>query len=247
MTEINKRDLTDYGKNYLGPFEQIQLTYRRKKVLEIVEKFQPHTILEVSCAKDSLVNYLHSESYDLFYIVEPIEEFISEAVTQKSEKIICINKRIEETEGLEKIQFDFILISGLLHEVEDPSALMKFIYSIAGTQTIVHVNVPNAFSFHRILAKEMGLIQTVFERSQTQVLLQQPSTFDLESLINLAEATGFGIIEKGSLLIKPFTHAQMQRMIDMRMIDMNTINGLYNMVKYFPEMGSEIYLNLNKL
>ena len=241
-----KRDLENYGKHYLGPFEQIQLTYRRKKVLEIVEKYKPKTILEVSCAKDSLVNYINPDSYNGYYIVEPLSEFLNVAIKQKNDKIVCINKRIEDAEGLEKIDFDFILVSGLLHEVEDPGKIMECIYKIANNDTIVHVNVPNAYSFHRILAKEMGIVQSVFERSETQILLQQPTTFDFESFSHLAISSGFEVVERGSLLLKPFTHSQMQKMIDLQIIDMKVIEGLFNMTNLFPEWGSEIFLNLRK-
>jgi 2-polyprenyl-3-methyl-5-hydroxy-6-metoxy-1,4-benzoquinol methylase len=242
-----KRDLIDYGKNYLGPFEQIQLTFRRKKVLEILNHYKPRKILEVSCAMDSLVNYLDKNFYDRYYIVEPLADFLNIAVKDKNEKIITINKRIEEATELNSLHFDFIVVSGLLHEVESPSQIMQAVNKLCSNNTTVHINVPNANSFHRLLAKEMGLIKSVYERSATQILLQQQHTFDFDSLTALAEAEGFQVSEKGGILVKPFTHSQMQKMIDLQIIDLNVIEGLYNMLQHMPELGSEIFLNLKKV
>lgn len=58
--------------------------------------------------------------------------------------------------------FDFIIISGLLHEVPDPKKLLQSIYKICKQDTLVHINVPNVYSFHRLLAYEMGCIKKHF-------------------------------------------------------------------------------------
>lgn len=72
-----KRDLNDYSNAYLGPFEEIQVQFRRKKVLEILTKYKHENILEVGCGKDSIVNYIPGKDYNFFYIVEPIKEFLN--------------------------------------------------------------------------------------------------------------------------------------------------------------------------
>ena len=249
MNKVSKiasnRDLDNYLKTYLGPFEEIQISYRRKKVIEIIENYTPEIILEVGCGKDSLVNYLSQDTISKFYIVEPISDFLKVAVKKKSDKIICINEKIENVATL-NTHLDFIIISSLLHEVVDPLQILKNIYNLAEVDTVIHINTPNSLSFHRLLAKEMGMIKSLYERSETQILLQQHHTFDLCSFIKLAEDAGFEVIEKGSFFIKPFTHSQMQQMLDKKILGMNVIEGLYKMIKYIPEMGSEIFLNIRK-
>ena len=241
-----KRDLDRYSKVYLGPFEEIQVKYRRKKVLEIISRFKPDNILEVGCGKDSIVNYIKEKEFKYFHIVEPIASFIEEAVDEKSPNIFLYNDFVENITEFRNIQFDLIIISSLLHELIEPHILMRTIFNISNYETIIHVNVPNANSFHRLLALEMGLINSIYEKSNNQKLLQQNSTFDINTLVELCKSFGFTVVEKGSYLIKPFTHLQMQQQIDNKIISFNVLDGLYKMVKYFPENGSEIFLNLKK-
>ena len=199
----------------------------------------------MGCGKDSVVNYLSYSTFDKFIIAEPISSFLEGAVTNKSNKITSLNCRIEDIPKF-NYKIDFVIISSLLHEVDDPLRVLKTIYKLVDKETIVHINVPNAESFHRILAKEMGIISSVFEMSATQILLQQSHTYNYESLTKLIELSGFVVIDKGSYFIKPFTHKQMQLMLDNKIINTNVLEGLDRMIKYFPDMGSEIYLNVRK-
>ena len=140
-------------------------------------------------------------------------------------------------------KFDVVIISSLLHEVEDATSILEKLHSIINPNTIVHVNVPNAKSFHRILAYEMGLIDSVYEMSPTNLLLQQHSVFDLKSLSSLINDCGFEIIDSGSYFIKPFSHNQMAQLIKEKFLNMNSLDGLFKMTKYMPDLGSEIYAN----
>ena len=52
------RDIEDYTKLYLkDEYEKYQVIYRRKKVLEILNKYQPESVLEIGCGTDSIFNY----------------------------------------------------------------------------------------------------------------------------------------------------------------------------------------------
>ena len=51
-----------------------------------------------------------------------------------------------------------------MHEINDPLELVQALYEVADENSIVHVNVPNAFSFHRLLGVEAGIIKDVKEK-----------------------------------------------------------------------------------
>lgn len=53
------RDINDYTKNYnIASFEDYKVIYRRKKVLEIMQKYKPKRILEIGCGMEPLFNYI---------------------------------------------------------------------------------------------------------------------------------------------------------------------------------------------
>ena len=44
------RDIEDYSKKYAVPgFEKYKVFYRKKKLLEVINDFQPQNILEIGC------------------------------------------------------------------------------------------------------------------------------------------------------------------------------------------------------
>lgn len=124
--------------------------------------------------------------------------------------------------------------------------MLAAIRDVANENTIIHVNVPNAQSFHRILAKEMGMIQNIHEQSFQMKLMQRQRTYDIDLLKQEIKDAGLMVIDSGSYFIKPFTHSQLQRGLDEKIIDEEVLDGLVKMEKYLPGMGAEIYVNCKK-
>lgn len=134
-----------------------------------------------------------------------------------------------------------IICSSLLHEVENPKEFLTEIHKASNKGTVVHINVPNANSFHRVLAQKAGLIRDLKMLSDRNLQLQQHTVFDIESLKKIVSDVGFSILESGQYFLKPFTHAQMEKMMQAEIIDEKVLEGLYEMGK--DSYGSEIYVN----
>ncbi|MDZ8105966.1 MAG: methyltransferase domain-containing protein [Nostoc sp. DedQUE12a] len=243
---METRNLKKYYEDYLSlPFEEIQISYRRNKILEHLVTYKAQKICEIGCGLDPLFNYI--SSFESIHIVEPILEFYDNACVMaksRSNVTVHLGKLEDNIASLSEEKFDYIVMSSLLHEVENPEELLRSVNQISSANTVIHVNVPNAKSFHRILAYEMGLISNIFEKSATQNKMQQFQTFDLENLKSFVISHGFSVIESGSYFVKPFTHEQMQKMYTQNILTKEILNGLYLMVKYMPEMGSEIFVNI---
>lgn len=242
------RDVEKYERDYMvGDFEQrYQVKYRRKKVLEVVRNLCAQRILEIGCGMSSLANYL--DDFQKYTIVEPGETFINVARRdlQGRDNINFIQGFFEECmEDLKKRRYSLVVCSSLLHEIEDPKALLRGIGDICDEETVVHVNVPNEYSLHRLLAYKAGYIKRTSEKSDKNILLQQASVFNLQTLQQLIREAidGVEILESGSYFVKPFTHAQMERMLESGIIDEKVLDGLYEVVEYMPELGSEIFVN----
>ena len=74
--------------------------------------------------------------------------------------------------------------------------------------------------------------------------LQQHTVFDMELLKELVESVGkTEFLEQGSYFVKPFTHAQMKKCMENGIVNQNILNGLYEISKYMPELGSEIFID----
>lgn len=248
MTEqIINRSISDYEATYTASsFEVTQALYRKKLLLALLDKQKPRTILEVGCGLDTIANVW--DGFEHLDIVEPGQVFAEQA------KSDCANKRnvrviqafFEEALPDLTHQYDLILLSGLLHEVPNVQQILATALQCCHKNTVVHANVPNAKSFHRLLALEMGLIPTLYEQSQMQKELQQPRIFDLTILSEAMKSAGFEVIEQGSYFVKPFTHGQMDALAKTGFLTQAMLDGLWNIAKHFPENGSEIFVNAQR-
>lgn len=241
------RDINKYTEDYAKQdFEVYQVEYRRKKIIEQIDKYQPKRILEIGCGMEPLFLYVQGKDW---VIVEPSELFCENARNKigRSDHVHVVQGFLEEhiTE-LKEENYDMIICAGLLQEVEAPEHMLQDIFQLCGNRTIVHINVPNAKSFHRILARNMG-ISNEYELTERNILLQQNMVFDMERLQGMVINSNFEILDQGSCLIKPFTHKQMQRLLEQEIIDREVLDGLYNMTNDFPMLGSEIFVNCRKI
>lgn len=239
------RDIEAYAKQYSVPgFEQYKVFYRKKKIREIIDQYRPQTVLEIGCGTDPLFQYVTDVD---FTVIEPSDRFFAYASELARggdyANATCIHGLFEDVVDRLTDKYDMILCSALLHEVEDPDGLLKNIARICNEHTIVHINVPNANSMHRLLGEKMKIIEDVHDFSQTDRELQHNSVFDSNSLSNIVNRSGFEIIDKGSFFVKPFSHSQMYRMMEAGILDQKVLDGLYALCKEMPEFGSEVYVN----
>ena len=68
----------------------------------------------------------------------------------------------------------------------------------------------------------------------------------MDELKRFVSNAGFNIIESGFITFKQFTHIQMQKIIDKKILSIEVIDALAEMVEVCPEYGAEIYLNIIK-
>lgn len=244
------RDLADYADQYADlPFEATQVAYRRRLVLEVLEAHGARRVLEVGCGLDPLAS--HASRFEAWTIVEPAPRFAETARrrTEGDARVRIIAQTIEAavaSGALRPGDFDAILLSSLLHEVPSTEAVLRGVHALCDAHTLVHCNVPNAASLHREWAVAMGLIPSVDTPSPQQLRLQQGRIFDRASLDALMAQCGFGVIERGGYLLKPFTHAQMHGLVSGGTIDRPMLEGLYALGKKFPDLASEIYVNARR-
>ena len=243
------RNIEEYAKDYVNDydFENYQVKYRRRKILEIIEQYAPESLLEIGCGLSPIGEFCNG--LKMYTVVEPSKYFCEIACQKFSNNAVrgmgyeVINDFFSSSLCMNK-NYDMIICSSLLHEVENPKNLLHEILLASNQNTIIHINVPNADSFHRILAVKSGLIETTKTFSGRNIQMQQHTVFDMNSLINIMSETGFDVIEQGQYFLKPFSHSQMAKMIEFNIIDEKILDGLYEMGK--ENFGSEIYVNARR-
>ena len=243
------RDINRYQADYVAAygFERYMVRYRRRQVLECLARLPHERILEVGCGMEPL--FEHLETWRAYTIVEPAPKFAEHArgLVPPGKNVTVHESLLEDaTALLGTDRFDFIVASSLLHEVPDPALLLSALRSLCGAGTVVHINVPNAASLHNRLAVSMGLIPNLFARSPLAERMQRRGTYDLERLVTLVQQEGFAIESSGSYFLKPFTHGQLQQMLERGIIDERVLDALYEVNGEFAGCGAEVYVNVQK-
>jgi methyltransferase family protein len=240
-------DFSDYARNYIdayksGGFEPILARARRQKVLSCIGGHPHRMVLEVGCGFEPL--FADVQGFDEYWIVEPLAEAVKAVKAHPfDERIHVVEGFLEDRHRSLPGDFDFIVLSGLLHEVADPNGMLEIVHLHCGSGSVVHINVPNVNSFHRLLALEAGLINDIFEESEMDRRFQHHSHFDRAGLVEMVENHGFEVLEWGTYFVKPFTHSQMEGMLAAGTIDMRVVEGLNRMTRYLPDLGCEMFVN----
>jgi SAM-dependent methyltransferase len=251
LTDKRCIDISRYSKEYLSEhnkdfsFESILSDVRRGKVVESLKKYSPSNIVEIGCGLVPI--FCEYPYFKEYYLVEPSEEFINNAknLAKNRQNITLIQDYFENAyQKIRALKIDFIIASSLLHEVHDPEKLLTSIKDLCNPNTIVHINVPNVYSFHRLLAKEMGIIKDTFDISDTERKFQRSTRFDKKIFLDCIESSGFSILSFGTYFIKPFNNSQMEYLLTSEVADLKIIEGLNRMTKYLPEMGCEMFAEI---
>ena len=241
---MNNRNLEDYEEKYNDKdhydFEKFQIEFRRRNTLTLLNKNIHGSLLEIGCGMEPLFSYL--DDYTSYTVVEPSDKFynVAKELAADDKRISLFHDYIENI--IVDKKYDFIIVSNLLHEIENPAIVLDAIKKLCHTNSVVYINVPNAKSFHRLLALEAGIISSIYSKSDNQIKFQQTHTYNLQKLEDLVIGSGYAVIESGSYFIKPFSHSQMRMLLANNVVSTEVLEGLENMIKYCPDLGSEIFL-----
>lgn len=224
------------------PFEDVLRKYRYKYLVDLFTKFGAKKILEIGCGYHPI--FEHYTNFQEMTIVELDPNFFEAAVKKANgnSQIKIINKPIQQAVDSLGSEFDLILISGFLHEIDNPEEVLTLIKKTCNPNTKVVSFVPNAKSFHRVLAYEAGIIEKIYEFSANDKKFGRRLVWDMNSFSDMFKSNDYQVEQTESYFIKPFAHSQMIKMMEEGIFTNQVLDGLDNMVKYMPDMGCEIAL-----
>ena len=242
------KNIETYAENYMNDyqFEVEMVRYRRDFVLTQLHNLSPQSVLEIGCGAELQAKKYYSEGgrWENWQIVEPSDVFIKSAQKTNLPNLEIIKGFFEDINSELIKEPDLIICSGLLHEVPNADKLIKAIVACMGPDSILHVNVPNALSFHRRLAVAMGIIKETKELSARNISLQQTRVYDISTLKLHLESFELTTIKNGGYFLKPFTHNQMEQIT--KIFGKEILEGLNILGQQEPHLASEIYIELKR-
>jgi 2-polyprenyl-3-methyl-5-hydroxy-6-metoxy-1,4-benzoquinol methylase len=133
-------------------------------------------------------------------------------------------------------RYEHVVAAHLVNELPDPLALLRRVREeFLAPGGLAHISLTNPHSLHRLVAMEMGILDTPESLSDRGRSLATVEIFDGERLEALAREAGLVCVHREPVLLKPFTNAQLADLPD------GVIAGLDRVARRFPEHGALNY------
>ena len=233
------RNLDAYLTHYYKlPFERTAERFRRRKLLETLALLQPQSILEVGCGLNSI--FADIDESVCGTIIEPISALL-ERQRHLQPRCKMHQSILEQIDPQLVTTHDCVLLSSLIHEVDDPKELIeKSLEWLKPKGTIICI-VPNGLSIHRFIGLHKGILDSQISRTATQNEMQQrQEVFTPETLSEMMGEFSLKTKSLTTFFPKIFGHAQMQDLLDRDVIDEQFLEQMYELSDHVSPAGSEI-------
>jgi len=132
--------------------------------------------------------------------------------------------------------YDTIVCNHVMEHIEQPVALLKKMRSWLSPSGIAIIGVPNAKSFHRLAAVDMGLLTSEYELNERDHALGHYRVYDQASLREDIEAAGLRICAEGGIFMKFLSNQQTVELLSPEIIE-----AYFKLADRFVANSAEIY------
>jgi 2-polyprenyl-3-methyl-5-hydroxy-6-metoxy-1,4-benzoquinol methylase len=211
----------------------------RKLAVETFEPFiDPKLGLELGCS-DGYMTRLLSKKLRQLDVVEGSEHFIKRAKQRNLQNVSFIHCLFEEFKAAK--QYDYIFLCYVLEHVYEVGEILRIVHSSLHPDGLLFVVVPNSRALSRQLAYHMGLIPDLQALTQNDFAHGHRRVYDRVSLNRDLEDGGFTTIAQGGIMLKFLADFQMDRLLDMAVLQKPQIRGLYKLGFEYPDLCGSIY------
>lgn len=230
----------DYAGIY-DPDTDFDRRYTDATAARIAERVAPgQRVLELGCATGLMTAALAAAGARVTAI-DRSEEYLARARERVGERATLLCTGLEET-GWEETTgsgFDHVLACNLVHEMDDPVALLARASSVLAPAGLVHLTLQNPDSIHRLVALEMGLIEDVRDVSARGRRYGTLGLWTADELEDLARDAGLGVVTREGVMLKPLPNALMAE------LPAGVLDGFERAARHLPGHCAMTYLVLS--
>lgn len=251
--EFEPKDFKDYQRKLIDhPLERTIEAYRRKQVLESIfaqsgDGFA--NALEVGIGLKGVLSEVLIRKTAT--VVEPISDFvIQDRLRKYSCPVVYVESTLEDYLADENSQeenyFDLIVLSSVLHELQDPEYALKGLRRLLAAGGVIVVVVPNKYSIHRLLGLALGMTKSLGEKTSTELRMGQRGAYSLDTLEQELSKAGFTTTQARTFFPKFLSSAQIQSSLDAAKLSEDFLDLSFQHSEAFEPYGSEILMVATK-
>jgi len=220
------------------PFNDVLMEYQ---VRNIERYIRGDSVLDVGCNDGTLIRTLCPATA---VGIDPNENAIKEARKHPMPFTVFIHGNIETLTSAP--QFDTITLINVLEHVDGPVGVLSKVRELLSNDGVAIIHVPNANGLNRRLGVKMGMLDYSYQLKDADIRVGHKWFFDTASLREVSEEAGLYVSHAGSIMIKPFSNAQMQKIVDEWENPKEILDGLCKLAEDMPELGSPLWVVLEK-
>lgn len=222
-------------EQYANFYRHHNLEFSYIMVREAFDRFEPifrgSTCLELGPATGYMTKLLagHFESVTA---IEGSSSLLAKIPEYKNVKKIHSLFEAYETDD----RFDTIVCNHVLEHIEHPVPLLKKMRSWLSLGGIIIIGVPNAKSFHRLAAVEMGLLKSEYELNDRDHALGHYRVYDQSTLKRDIAEAGLHIFAEGGIFMKFLSNKQ-----TIELLSPEIIEAYFKLGDHYAANSAEIY------
>lgn len=226
------------GSRYAADFDYLMHDFVLDKVRPY---FEGQTCLEMGGYKGVMSCKL-LKYFPHVHTVEVVPEFC-QVIREVSENRVTVHQ--DDFMTFSKYDaYDTILSCHSLEHVAQDVDLLKRIKTSKRRNAKLIVVVPNALSFSRRVAVEMGLLEKPEAVTSFEQQIGHHRTYTSESLERAAELAGLKVLESGGIMPKIFSNGQYDAALSAGIIDQDFLAGCAALSDTLPSLCASIYVVL---
>lgn len=231
--------LDEQGQHYSKPaafnYSQYLYSYRYKVVRE---HMQGPDVLEVGVGYGDFSSWLSREDFRVVSIDGSrtnLERAREKSVPGRVEFVHCLFEEFGTDE-----RFDDILITNSLEHVDDPVGILEHMKGFLKPSGRIHITVPNAYSVHRQLGVEMGMLEYEWSLNEHDHQVGHQRVYTRELLFEHVKRAGLVVTDCDGIIFKLLSNAQMELLN--REYGEQMLEGFYALGRRHPDLSAELYL-----
>lgn len=225
--EILEEQIQKYMKKY--ETKSYYVEYLRTKKFgyqKILENFSGENVLELGSdgAATSSILVRWSKRLTIVDMIDKFTPLIKEDSLLK--KAIFIKSKWEEF--IPKEQFTDIILTDSLEHVDNPIEILTLIKQWLTKEGKIHVIVPNALSFHRLIGVEMGYLNTPYDFNENDIRAEHKRVYDYDTLMQDIKDANLVVSKLEGIQLKFLTDTQLSTLPNEYKEALNKISSITN-------------------
>lgn len=186
-------------------------------------------VLELGCAAGLMTARLAATGASVV-AVDREPDYLARVVRRTLAGVTCRQAELERYTDAGR--YDHVVATNVLHELDDPDALLARARGWLAPGGLVHVSLQNPESIHRLVALELGLIERTEDVSELGLRYATRRLWSAEAFGRLAAGAGLRVRSRQAVMLKPLPNALMATLPD------DLVAGLMRVAHRFPEHGA---------